>query len=221
MSRIGATTPAMMRRIIKSTEFVESQRDPNSANGEILEAGKLTFRNTSAFVIPPFGLMQLQANTNQAANQRIIEVKRPFVATGTSSVCLVNGPYEIPAAGENSFGSAQNGPTFLLKHDGGGYPAGTRLGWKVDSFLATLGCFFCVIGSDSLDTNLVRVMLDFSAITGTVSTAIPANETGFGVVDTLGPVISYPAKTQLASIAVGSTVLCVPRKGEWIAYKVC
>ena len=78
-----------------------------------------------------------------------------------------------------------------------------------------------LIGSDSLDTNLVRVMLDFSAITGTVSTAIPANEAGFGVVDTLGPVISYPAKTQLASIAVGSTVLCLPRKGEWIAYKVC
>jgi len=134
MSRIGATTPAMLRRIIKSTEFVESQRAPNSADGEILESGKLTFRNTSSFVIPPFGLMQLQANTNQAANQRIIEAKRPFAASGTSSLCLVNGPYEIPAAGENSFGSAQSGPTFLLKHDGGRYPAGTRLGSTVVCF---------------------------------------------------------------------------------------
>ena len=148
-------------------------------------------------------------------------MKRPFSTAGTSSVCLVNGPYEIPAAGENSFGSAQNGPTFLLKHDGGSYPAGTRLGWKVDSFLATLGCLFSVIGSDSLDTNLVRVLLDFSAITGTVSTAIPANETGTGIVATTDPAISYPSKTQLGAIAVGATVLCVPRKGEWIAYKVC
>ena len=221
MSRIGATTPAMLRRIIKSTEFVESQRAPNSADGEILEAGKLTFRNTSAFVIPPFGLMQLQANTNQAANQRVLEVKRPFAATGCSSICLVNGPYEIPAAGENSFGSAQSGPTYLLKHDGGSYPAGTRLGWKVDNFLATLGCLFCVIGSDSLDTDLVRVMLDSSTITGTVSTAIPASEAAGGIVATTNPTINYPVKTTGAEIAVNSTVLLVPRKGEWLALKVC
>jgi len=211
----------MMRRIIKSTEFVESQRAPNSADGEILESGKLTFRNTSSFVIPPFGLMQLQANANQAANQRIIEVKRPFATTGCSSICLVNGPYEIPAAGENSFGSAQSGPTFLLKHDGGSYPAGTRLGWKVDSFLATLGCLFSVIGSDSLDTDLVRVMLDSSTITGTVSTTIPASEATGGIVATTNPTVSYPVKTLQAAITEGSTVICFPRKGEWIALKVC
>ncbi len=68
MSRIGATTPAMFRRIIKSTEFVESQRDPDSVDSGILETGRLTFRNTSAFVIPPFGLMQLQASDYVAKN---------------------------------------------------------------------------------------------------------------------------------------------------------
>ena len=64
-------------------------------------------------------------------------------------------------------------------------------------------------------------MLDFSTITGTVSTVIPANETGTGIVATTDPGISYLAKTQLSAIAVGSTVICFPRKGEWLALKVC
>jgi hypothetical protein len=221
MVKKGVTSTDMLRRMIKATKEVESQRNPDTVGDRANGSGRMSFRNTSSFIVPPFGLLQLQTHTNIAGKQRMFEATRPFSASGISSVCIVNGPFDVPAVGNDSFGTAQNGPYFRIKHDGGTYPAGTRLGWKANSFLATLGCMFTVLGPDTIDTDVVCAVLDSSTITGTVTTAIPANESGFGVVATTGPSISYSVKTLVGAISVGSTVLCFPRKGEWIAVKVC
>jgi hypothetical protein len=217
MNRIGVTSPSMMRRIIDSTKKAETQSYGLDRESVRPESPGIAVRNTSDTTIPPYGMMQIKTNVNYAKD-RVIDVEKPFRIAGFGSAALINGPFEIMAS---KFGAAQKGPVCLLKHDGATYPVGSRLGFKTDSFLATFGCMFSVIGPDALFTDLVRVISDFSILTGTVATTIPSNLSGTGNVTTTNPSVTYKAKTEGSSIAVGKKVLLLPCRGEWLATEIC
>ena len=160
--------------------------------------------------------MQIKLATNQAG-YKIIEVQRPFSQTFPSSVFLLNGPFPIAP---NEFGTAQTGPIYSAKTSTS-HSVGTRLGWTEDSFEATFGCLFSVIGTDDITTNVARVISDFSMLQGTVTTAIGANMGTAGEVQTIDPTTTHKAKTRKGAIDVGDDVYLWPSKGEWIAAKVC
>ena len=144
MTRIGATTPELMRRVVAATYRIEKQTSIDDANDPIRDVGRINVRNVSAFTIPEFGLMQIKSSTNQDRHT-IIDVERPFSQSLPSSIFLINGPFEILAS---ELGTAQTGPIFSVKKDSGTYVEGTRLGWTSDSFEASQGCLFTVIGVD-------------------------------------------------------------------------
>ncbi len=216
MTRVGATSPEMMRRVLSATRRVETQFGSTTSEEAFQEAGRIVVRNVSAFTIPEFGLMQIKLATNQAG-YKIIEVQRPFSQSFPSSVFLLNGPFSIAP---NEFGTAQSGPVYRAKTSTS-HSVGTRLGWKADSFEATFGCLFSVIGTDDITTNVARVIPDFSMLHGTVTTAIAANLGTAGEVQTLDPTTTHKAKTRKGAISVGDDVYIWPSKGEWIAAKVC
>lgn len=217
MTRIATTSPAMMRRVIAATRQVESQQGRSTRDDSFLDPGEIVVRNVSAFTIPEFGLMQIKLSATVSEKQ-IVDVERPFVqATRPSSVWLLNGPFPIEP---DAFGTAQSGPDYRVKTEAT-YPLGTRLGWKVDSFNAIPGCLFTVIGTDSITTNVARVLPDFSMLHGIVTATIAANLGTAGEVVTSDPTTTHKAKTRGTAIAVDDEVYIWPSKGEWLAAKVC
>lgn len=220
MPDIGFTSPAMMRRVVAATKRVEAQKGRGLDQSTQWRGERSIVRNVSSHEIPRFGLMQVK-QTVIVDKVPIIEVERPFSTTIPGSIVLVNGIEPIAAG---ALGSPQIGPEFIIKTNGSSTPVGSRIGWTADSFLASPGCLFTVIGINDmahLESNLVRAVFDQSVITGTVTTAIPASLGGLGVVTTTSPTQSYPAETDGAAISVGSLVVMMPRKGRWLALEVC
>lgn len=218
--RIGVVSPEMQKRIVQATSIVESQYSRGAKHKLQWNPGYTAVLNKSGHTIPRFGLMQIK-QTVSINQDPFIEVERAFSTTIPGSIVLVNGMDPIPP---NEPGSPQVGPEFIIKTNGASTPVGSRIGWTANSFLASPGCLFTVIGINDmahLETNLVRAVFDQSVLTGTVTTAIPANLGGLGVVACTDPTQSYPAETDGAAIPVGSLVLMNPRKGRWLAIRIC
>ena len=217
MTRIGAVHPDMMRRVVAATIRSESQPAAMIRDSALLNNGRIVVKNVSGETIPEYGLMQITVAADEDS-LRIVEVERPFSQSHPSSIFLVNHSVEIL---DGELGTAQTGPVFTVRKDSGTYPAGTRMGWKANSFEATFGCLFVVLGPDYLDENLLRVLTDFSMLHGIVTTAITANLGTAGEVQTSDPTTTHKAKTRKGAIAVNDEVYIWPSKGEWIAAKVC
>lgn len=215
MTRIGAVSPEFQRRIVSATQYVESQREPNGSVDIRNDTRSIVFKNASGHAIPPFGLMQIKEST-APQGRRIIEVIRPLSATGINSTFLVNNSREVA---NNGFGTAQSGPIYSVKKTGL-ISIGHRIGWKASSFDAELGCLLLCIGPDR-DTDIIRAIADFSMLTGTVSTTIPANLSGTGEVATTSPSATYKARTRKTAIASGKEVYMWPSRGEWLALEIC
>lgn len=220
MADIGLVSVPMQRRIVAATKHIESQQGSSIDQSTQWRGERSTVRNVSSHTIPRFGLMQIKQSVI-VDKRPIIEVERAYSTTIPNSIVLVNGYQEI-AAGE--LGSPQIGPEFIIKTNGSSTPVGSRIGWTANSFLASPGCLFTVIGINDmahLEANLVRAVFDQSSMLGTVTTAIPANLGGLGVVACTDPTQSYPAETDGAAIPVGSKVVMLPRRGRWLAMRVC
>jgi hypothetical protein len=177
--------------------------------------------NDSGSTVPAYGLMQMTTTLDEDG-RNYVKVKRPIDSTLLRCPLLVNGPNEIAIDG---FGVAQSGPVFRLLHDGGTYVAGDRLGAKTSTFTATYGALFAVLGSDDIETNIVRVMFDTSAFKGkTKSVALvagtPAN---VYFVDAAGTVTSreYLAETDVSDIPANTNIWLFPMYGRLVAAKVC
>lgn len=211
MTRIGAFSTSTAKRVWNATQEVEKQLDES---GSLLgqRSDVVLFQNTSGHVIPPFGLMQID-EFEMDGTRPIHKVIRPFTASDTASVFLVNGRDEVAV---NKFSSAQTGPVFRVKSSE--TDAGIRIGWGTDTFEADLGCLLITLGPDS-EEGVVRAMADFSVLTGVVSTLIPANGAGTGIVNVGG--VSHKAKTLKGEIATTKDVIMWPREGEWLALEVC
>jgi hypothetical protein len=177
--------------------------------------------NDSAYEIPAYGLMQMTTTLNEDG-RNYVKVKRPIDSTLLRCPLLINGPTAIVAG---AYGCAQPGPTFRLLHDGGTYVAGDRLGAKTATFTATYGALFAVIGSDSIDTNIVRVMFDTSPFKGKTKSVplvagVPAN---VYYTDATGTVTTteYLAETDGSEIPANSAIWLFPMYGRLVASLVC
>lgn len=217
MTRVGATSPEMMRRVLSATRRVELQEGRKTSDENFQGTGRIVVRNVSAYTIPEFGLMQIKlAKTEGGRN--VVEVERPFdQANRPSSVWLLNGPFSIEP---NEFGTAQSGPDYRVKTQAI-YPIGIRLGWQADSFQAIPGCLLTVIGTDDITTNVARVKTDFSMLHGIVTADIPANLSGEGEFQSTDPTTTHKVKTRGATVLVGREIYAWPSKGEWIVAGVC
>tara|TARA_R110000868_G_scaffold9753_1_gene47992 strand:+ start:13883 stop:14581 length:699 start_codon:yes stop_codon:yes gene_type:complete len=201
-----------------TTDEVKKGYDENRTWNEI---PPISVYNDSGHTVPAYGLMQMTTTLNEDG-RNYVKVKRPIDSALLRCPLLINGPTEIAVGG---YGTAQQGPTFRLLTDGGSYVAGDRLGAKTSTFTATYGALFAVIGSDSIDTNIVRVMFDVSSFKGkTKSVALvvgtPAN---VYFTDAAGTVTSreYLAETDVSDIPADTAIDLIPMYGRLVAREVC
>lgn len=222
---------ATARRVLNAIDALESSGLLGPTTGEVKkgydenrtwnEIPPISVYNDSGQTVPAYGLMQMTTTLNEDG-RNYVKVKRPIDSTLLRCPLLINGPTEIAVGG---YGTAQQGPTFRLLTDGGSYVAGDRLGAKTSTFTATYGALFSVIGSDSIDTNIVRVMFDVSSFKGkTKSVALvvgtPAN---VYFTDAAGTVTSreYLAETDVSDIPADTVIDLIPMYGRLVAREVC
>ena len=215
---IGVFKPETARKILQATQAWE--RSPTAVGLDESPVGRLpiVFRNNSGHEIPPYGLMQCSGEFQGTVSH--VNVDRPFVQVNVSSVPLVNGPVAVP---DGKFGTAQNGPVYRVVHDASvTYEPGDRIGWKTDSFLATLGCVMTILGKDEVVENCVKAMIDHTPIIGTASSSISVATEGYVVVDSgVSGTKTHKAKTVNGTILTGASVILMPVRGKWIALEIC
>lgn len=177
--------------------------------------------NDSGSTIPAYGLMQMTTTLDEDG-RNYIKVKQPIDSTLLRSPLLINGATEIAIGG---YGVAQSGPVFRLLHDGGTYVAGDRLGAKTSTFTATYGALYSVIGSDAIDTNIVKVMFDTSAFKGKTkgSALVAGTPSNVYFVDAAGTVTAreYLAEADVTDIPANTLIWLFPMYGRLVAAKVC
>lgn len=219
---IAKSMLAMYRKLVASglldSEIAQATEDRQNVSNV---PSPILVRNDSAFVIPPYGLMQPTGTVDVAGSSNYVKVKRPIDATLMRSPLLVNGPREVEVDG---YGCAQSGPVFRLLHDGGTYAAGDRLGSLTGAFTATFGALFAVIGDDDIDTDIVRVMFDTSMFRGkTIATLVvgtPGNVYAYDAAGTL-TTKQYLAETTASNIAATTDIILFPMYGRLLAVKAC
>jgi hypothetical protein len=208
-------------RIWKATLAVERTSDrPQDESTPFIQT-PVFFRNDSGAAIPAYSMMQVSGTVNDG-NQNFITVRKPIY---TTSKCrcpiLFNAAEEI---GIDEFGTAQSGPVFRVKTDGGTYAAGDRLGPKDTEWTATFGAMYTVLGSDDIDTNIVRVMFDVSSFLGkTIADLVAGTPGNVYAYDADGTLTSkqYLAETKGTTIAADSDIILWPQYGRLFALKYC
>ena len=216
---IGVFKPETARKILQATQAWERSPTATGLDESPMARQPIVFRNNSGHEIPPYGIMQCSGK--YAGTVSHVDVARPFSQTNVSSVPLINGPV---AVANGKFGTAQNGPVYRVKHDAAvTYQQGDRIGWKVDSFLATLGCLMVVLADDDVVEDCVKAMFDFSVIFGTAASTITSSTAGdVTVASPYAPATrTHKAKTRTVSISSGTNVMLFPSAGEWIALEIC
>lgn len=214
---IGAFKVSTARRILEATQAWERSQTPTGVDESPTARTPIVFRNNSGHEIPPYGLMQSTGKFAGAISY--IDVARPVTTSGVLSVPLVNGPIAIQ---NGKYGTAQNGPVFIVKHDASvSYHHGDRIGWKSGSFLATLGCPFVVLSDDDVDDDCLKVALDHSPLLGTSASTITASVDGDVTVSSTTGTQTYKAKTVGGDITSGKPVMLHPVRGFWIAMEIC
>lgn len=216
---VGVFKPETARRVLAATQAWERSPTPIGLDESPTARQPIVFRNNSGHEIPPYGIMQCSGK--YAGTVSHVDVARPFSQTNVSSVPLINGPV---AVADGKFGTAQNGPVYRVKHDAAvTYQQGDRIGWKVDSFLATLGCLMVVLADDDVVEDCVKAMFDNTEIYGIAAGTITSSTAGdVTVVSPYAPATrTHKAKTIGGSITSGASVRLGSAAGEWIALEVC
>ena len=150
------------KRVLRAIEQLEAKGLLNPETGSTPpkdgdqvwnETPPIRVYNDSGQTVPAYGLMQIIGSLDEDG-RNYIKIKRPADSV-PPGLLLINGTTEIAVAG---YGTAQQGPSYRLLHDGGSYSAGYTLGINIGAFTATAGHVFSVLGADAVDTNIVRVM---------------------------------------------------------------
>lgn len=215
---IGVFKPETARKILQATQAWERSPTATGLDESPMARQPIVFRNNSGHEIPPYGL--IQSNGKYAGTVSHIDAIRPFSQSAVSTVPLVNGPV---AVADGKFGTVQNGPVYRVKHDASvTFLPGDRIGWKVDSFLATLGCLMVVLGTDEVVDDCVKAMFDHTPLTGVSATSITVATAGDVTVSSgISGNKTYKAKTVNGTILTGASVILMPVRGEWIALEIC
>jgi hypothetical protein len=158
VTRIGAFNPDQAQRVWAATLAHERSVASRQSVRLFNEPEHFPFFNNSGHTIPPYGIF-LVDGTNEENGINYLIAKRYSGSAATQSFPMVNGPFEVK---DEEFGSPQIGPIYRVIHDGSSYAIGSRVGWKVNSFLATANSNFRVLGNDDIEVNCLRVARDFT-----------------------------------------------------------
>ena len=209
--RVGESTVAVIGKPVANNplSFVPPQPTP------------IYFRNDSGETIPPWGFLQIIDTVNVEDSFCYIIVDRPIDATLMRCPMLVNGAYECL---DGEYGCAQQGPVFRMLTDGTAYDPGDRLGPLTATFTATYGSMYAVLGDDDIDTDIVRVMFDTSAMRGKTIDELTAPTPELVLAyDATGTITTkeYTAETLGTSIPADTDVLLISYYGRWFASRIC
>jgi hypothetical protein len=222
---IGAFTPERARRVWQATLAVERGIDAPTTDLKQFVQAPIYFVNKHTSTIPPYGIIQKIA-TEEIGDQNYIHVTRPFIYTGSViGPFLINGPREVEP---EDLGVAQNGPIYRAYMDSTAYATGTRIGPKVDSFLAGKGCLYTFIGTDDIDTDIAKLIACETPLLAITSGAISGGSSGNAVAKvptsgdwTAGSITYLVWNPSVTTIASGRLVMIFPVDAKWAAIEIC
>lgn len=156
MTRIGATSPEMMRTIVEVVRYLKQSGfvigPPSMGGREVPQSTPIFVRNDSAETMPPFACMQV-TGTVENGGQNYITANKPVDTDGTAGGYLFNGFAEIEAGG---FGIANDGPVVRTLVTGSP-SSGDALVPVVSSWSVAIGDGPLVaIGDDDIASGVVR-----------------------------------------------------------------
>lgn len=190
----------------------------------------ISFRNDSAYTIPPYGFMQVIGATEpDPKSKNYILVKRPNETPAIQGEYLINGPDEVLT---NGFGMAQRGPVYRVQCVAGSasIAAGVRIGPADGVFTGNLGCGYFCYGPDDIGTDVWRVSRNDSSIFAKTKVGGIAAD-GFANVIAQKPkaaadyweadTVEYVAYSRSVAILADKLVELIPNNGRWCAFEVC
>ena len=156
MTRIGATSPDMMRTIVEVVRYLKQSGfvvgPPSMGGREVQQSTPIYVRNDSAETMPPFACMQV-TGTVENGGQNYITANKPVDADGTAGGYLFNGFAAIEAGG---FGIANDGPV-VRTLVAGSPSSGAALVPVVASWSVAIGDGpLFAIGADDIASGVVR-----------------------------------------------------------------
>lgn len=221
----GAFTPQECQRIWKAVMSYERNNKPFPIDVEKEQGLPIYFKNDSGHVIPSYSILQVKDLFVQSEKD-YVRVVRPIDWTG-----VMVGPFLFSRSGEipvNGYGVAQAGPIYRVKYNGTAPLTNTRIGPVDNQWYVDKGSMFTVLGVDTIESNLVRVIANHTPILGITNEVIPGN--GIGDVTKKDPADGdwvagstvYEARNpSTTSIASGALVLLFPVDAKWAAVAIC
>jgi hypothetical protein len=225
--QFGIYTEEIAKEVLRVVRQLQSSgsvgsgftEDINKKNGDNQPGGIFVY-NDSIEIVPAFAFMQATTTLNEDGRS-YIKIKKPIDSTILRCPLLINGPTEIPVGG---YGMAQNGPVYRLKCSTA-VVVGDRVGTLTGQWTGDLGSMYAVIGSDSIDTDVYKVMFDTSSWRGKTKTAGLTLGTP-GLVYVYGPTgtlraTEYTAEASVSSIPGDAEILLLSQYGRWLALRTC
>lgn len=166
----GVFTPADCQRIWRTVKEFERLGGSVRSVQDFVGSTPVYFKNDSGEAIPAFSIVQLTDTVDDEGKVYYL-AKKPIATTNAlNDRFVVSGSREIPA---NGYGVAQEGPVYRIKTSGS-LAVGTRLGPSHNAWTATAGIMFSHMGSDALETDVVRADRNESMLIGVATTGVTA-----------------------------------------------
>lgn len=170
LEEIGAFSTADARRVWQATLAMERRSTAASPGDFLPETEPITFRNDSGETIPAYACVQLFSTADES-DRNIFVAKKPVTTTSAHVDQFVfNNEFEVAI---DAYGTAQSGPVFRAIKTAS-LVSGARVGpvnssWKIDR-----GAFWTNLGTDSVETDCVRLMSNDSLLLAVATTGVPA-----------------------------------------------
>lgn len=221
----GVFTPADCQRIWRTVKEFERLNPLLRRLPDIVDPTPIYYRNDSGQTIPAYSIMQID-ETVEDEQKNYFKVIKPI--SWTSAVVgpfLFSGTRDVEAG---KFSIAQSGPVYQVKKDGTSLAINDRLGPKNGQWTISKGSMYTYVGTDALETDLIKVVDNHTPILGITNESIAAG--GVGNVTKKDPSSGdwvagstvYEARNpSTTSIASGALVLLFPVDAKWAAVAIC
>lgn len=221
----GVFTPKECQRIWKAVLSYERENVAGPIDIASERNLPIYYKNTSSESIQPYSILQV-VDMFELETKNYVRVRKPIAWTGA-----VVGPFIFSRSGEvapNEYGVAQYGPVYQVKYSDTLPDPNWRVGPVDNKWTVEKGSMYTVLGTDTIQTELIRVVDNHTPILGIADEELPANGEGEvvkkdpAIGDWVAGSVVYVARNPSATaIPEGSLVMLFPIDAKWAAVQIC
>lgn len=192
---------------------------------DIVDPTPIYYRNDSGETIPAYSILQIDEMVEDE-EKNYAKIIKPVSWTGAVvGPFLFSGTRDVEAG---KFSVAQSGPVYQVKKDGTTLAINDRLGPKSGQWTISKGSMYTYIGTDALETDLIKVVDNHCPILGITDEEIPGN--GEGDVTkkdpssgdwTAGSTVYVARNPSPTAIPANTLVMLFPIDAKWAAVAIC